>query len=305
MVVAALVMLACGSLWFGSSCGADALQRSGKHAVHAGALPGSALSNYALHQPDLNVELPPRLREVSGLTDVSQTQVACIQDEEGTIFVYDLQKRSITREVRFGPGGDYEGLTRVGDTYYVLRSDGQLSEVAGLGEQPSVKTRMLSMLPKDNEGLAWDFRRQRLLVAPKSRWGKGKEYKNSRPIFVLELKSGASSAQPLLMVELDELQHFAERYDQPLPDRGKGPKLEFRPASLAVHPVTRETFILSAIDGVLASFDEQGRVTGYALLAPDEFPQAEGITFLPNGDLVITSEAAGKKPRLIVYKWRA
>ena len=47
-----------------------------------------------------------------GLTDVSASEVALVQDEKGVIFVYDLRKRSVAQEIRFGPSGDYEGLTR-------------------------------------------------------------------------------------------------------------------------------------------------------------------------------------------------
>ena len=62
--------------------------------------------------------------------------------------------------------------------------------------------------------------------------------------------------------------------------------------------------MVSALDRVLASFDRSGAVTGYALLDPGIFPQPEGITFLPGGDLVVANEGAGARPTLLRFRER-
>jgi uncharacterized protein YjiK len=72
-----------------------------------------------------------------------------------------------------------------------------------------------------------------------------------------------------------------------------------------LHPISSELFVLSAVDRVLATFDGRGQVTGYVHLDKKPFRQPEGATFMPNGDLVITSEGSGKKPRLVLFRMQA
>ncbi len=54
--------------------------------------------------------------------------MACVQDERGIVFVYDIGSQKIVDEVRFGSKGDYEGLTKFDSKLFVLRSDGKLYE---------------------------------------------------------------------------------------------------------------------------------------------------------------------------------
>jgi len=62
--------------------------------------------------------------EVSGLTDLDGNTVACLQDEDATLYVVDIRDGSIRERHPFGPPGDMEGLTRVVKDLYALRSDG-------------------------------------------------------------------------------------------------------------------------------------------------------------------------------------
>src|SRR5688572_7058825 len=115
----------------------------------------NALAAYALDTPTRVDTLPRELEEASGLTDVSNTEVAIVQDELGVIFVYDLKTRGITKKVPFGPPGDYEGLTRLGDSMFVLASDGTLITVSHWRGTPRVDRRSLDLPTSDNEGLGY------------------------------------------------------------------------------------------------------------------------------------------------------
>jgi len=263
----------------------------------------NALDAYRFDQPTRVDTLPEVLAEASGLTDVSSTEVAIVQDEQGVIFVYDLNTRAITKEVRFGPPGDYEGLTRLGDSMFVLASDGTLITVNDWRGAPKIERRALDLPTSDNEGLGYDPFGDRLLVAPKSRWQSGKANKHLRAVFALDLKSRKLDAQPALVMDVNQLVDYANVHDRALPEKARKGKrrvaLRFMPASIAVHPKSRELFVISAIDHVLASFDREGHVTGYARLDPARYRQPEGITFLADATLVIANEAAGAEPELI------
>ena len=44
-------------------------------------------------------ELPEILREVSGIAYMGKNRIACIQDEDGIIFIYDLSTSAIVKEI--------------------------------------------------------------------------------------------------------------------------------------------------------------------------------------------------------------
>jgi hypothetical protein len=272
--------------------------------------PAGALRSYALSAPDLTMVLPARLNEVSGVTAVSETELAMVQDEEGIVFFCDLAQRRITRQMRFGPPGDYEDITRVGSRLFVLRSDGTLFEIQGLSGTPRVKAFRLRLPTADNEGLCLDARHDRLLIAAKSELRKQRNFKDARAIFAFDPDSGALRPQPVLLFSVDAIRTFAEQQMRQASGRHPGrtskrlPTLRFMPSSIAIHPLTSEIFVLSAVDRALATFDGGGRVTGYASLDPTLFRQPEGLTFLSNGDMVITNEAAGARPTLLLFKRR-
>ena len=270
-----------------------------------GSAPPPALSFYALEAPDLSAALPPRLAEVSGVTALSGAEVACIQDEEGVVFVYDLAQRRTVRQIPFGPRGDYEGIASADTRLFVLRSDGVLFELQDLSSTPPVRAHVLRLPTADNEGLCLDAPRRRLLIAAKTRLGKGKAFKDTRVIFAYGLDAAALEPEPAMIVSVDAIRDFAERQGRRRVAPGGKPRaLRFMPSAIAMHPTTFEVFVLSAVDQALATFDANGRVTGFAGLDPALFPQPEGLTFLGNGDLVITSEAAGGRPTIALFKRR-
>lgn len=267
-----------------------------------------AMDGYVFAKPDQVDTLPHELDEASGITDVSATEVALVQDEKGVIFIYDLSKHSVSSTIPFGPPGDYEGLTRCGNTMFVLRSDGTIFEVQNWNTDPKVRARKLDLPTADNEGLGFDPVRQRILLAPKSKWKPGKEGKFVRPIFSFDPNEIRLDPNPHSVLDLSTLIEFAGEHDRSLPTketkRGRERlALRFMPASLAVHPQTHEMFVMSAIDRVLASFDAQGRATAYQMLDASLFPQAEGISFLDDATAVIVSEAAGGRARLVQFRW--
>lgn len=261
---------------------------------------------YDLANPNQAFILPPQLAEVSGLTVVSATEVACVQDEDGIIFIYDLQRQAVTREIRFGGPGDYEGLTALKDRFFVLRSDGHLFEVPAAYPSSDKRLHEIELPTQNNEGLGFDPIENLLLIAPKSRPGKGKAFKNRRVIFGFDMESGVLREDPVLEIDLAAVERFAEAHGAPLPTRKKKGRmrgsLRLMAASVAVHPITGEYYVLSAVDNVLAVFDRKGQVTGYALLDEERFRQPEGITFLPSGDMLISNEADGKKPVLLSFE---
>src|SRR4030042_4300973 len=89
-----------------------------------------SITGYNLSAPDASFILPDVLHEISGLSNIDATSVACIQDEKGIVFIYDIVKKEIKNQFNFSIDGDYEGIARVDKTLYILRSDGALFEIS-------------------------------------------------------------------------------------------------------------------------------------------------------------------------------
>src|SRR5690349_937816 len=86
----------------------------------------SEKTGYDLNKPKSTFILPDTLREISGITRIDDNTIACIQDENGILFIYDITKNSIKEQYKFNIDGDYEGITRVNNSIYILQSDGVL-----------------------------------------------------------------------------------------------------------------------------------------------------------------------------------
>ena len=61
-----------------------------------------------------------------------KNKIACVQDEKGTVYVYDIHKDKLKESVDFGRNKDYEAIANVNDTIYVLKSNGTIYEIDAL-----------------------------------------------------------------------------------------------------------------------------------------------------------------------------
>lgn len=262
------------------------------------------LKAYDLEKPFKVLELPDTLREVSGITLMDYNRLACVQDENGIIFIYNFQKGVLEKHYTFAPDGDYEGIARVGDTLYVLRSDGFLFE--SIQARPAVA--IATGIPaSNNEGLCYDRAHHRLLVASKVKPGKGPEQKDNRLIYAFDLCSRRMAPQPAFEFRVSLLKQFVKERNIALPDKEKknGSRQEvfrFTPSAIAVHPISQKLYLISSTDHLLFVFDAAGNVEEVVKLDPVGFNKPEGISFLDNGDLFITNEGQHKKPSLLWFK---
>lgn len=267
---------------------------------------------YNLSTPDKLSVLPDTLREVSGLTTIDSTTFACIQDENGIIFIYDTKKDKIARQYKFGLDGDYEGITKVGDTIYVLRSDGMLFEVADYRSN-SFKVRSFNTgIPSgNNEGLCYDLDNNRLLIACKEKIGKGPQFKDKRAIYGFNLQTKKLTSVPVFDFDVQKAKEFALKNKISLPAKtrkNKGqtvtePFIKFRPSAICIHPQTKDLFLLSASDHLLFIFNKVGDIKHIKQLNPTVFNKAEGVTFHNNGDMLITNEGQDKKPTVLFFRY--
>ena len=264
---------------------------------------------YNFSEPDVSWSLPDTLREISGLTVLNEEEIGCVQDENGILFIYNMESEEIVKQIEFGADGDYEGITHVGNTMYILRSDGVLFEISDYTSDELKVDSIVTQIPAaNNEGLCYDEMNNRLLIACKVANSKDFSVKSKRMIYGIDLKTKKTLTDPVYAIDIADLKAFASKHQLNLPVRISKknavpePIVKFRPSAISIHPVTKKLYMLSASDHLLLVFDRNGKIERMEVLDEELFNKAEGISFMPNGDLLISNEGQEKKPSLLRFK---
>lgn len=238
-------------------------------------------------------EMPKQLTEISGLSYIDEQRFACVQDELGTIFIYNIASSSVEKEISFGGVGDYEGLAVVGETIWVLRADGKLFEVNNINApKPTVKEYSTHLtLKQDSEGLCYDKENNRLLVAIKGAELESEDYKG---IYGFDLASKKMDQQPVFKIDL-----LNEIFES---NAGKKKKGTINPSGIAIHPVSGDMYITDGRNAKLLITDASGTIKKLYQLNNSEFAQPEGIAFNSAGDLFIANEGTNQSGNILQVK---
>lgn len=276
----------------------------------SGSTPSDSLAAppYAFDQPDTLFRLPNRLQEISGLTVLDDQTLGAVQDEKGKLYLINLHTGEVEDDPTFDKDGDYEGLARVGDRVFVLRSDGTLYEITNWRAKKldAIKHKTSLRAKHDTEGLVYDAANARLLIACKEYAGKG--LKNHKAIYAFDLASETLRDEPVFTIDTRAV--AAQRDASGLNERIRRavqPALDlsgFKPSALGLHPLTGDLYVLSSVRKALVVLNPEGAVAAVWPLPGKSFRQPEGLAFLPNGDLFIASEGDGKKAVLMRFAYR-
>lgn len=269
--------------------------------------------DYDLAAPSERLELPDTLREISGICQLSKTSFACVQDENGILFIYDIAKNEITQQYFFAENGDYEGIAKVGSSIFILRSDGVLCEVQDFqSDKHHTVLHQTGVSAMNNEGLCYDEANNRLLIAAKGKIGKGPELKDKRVIYGFDLKTMTLLEDPMFDFNLNEIKKFARNNNITLETKIKKNKgeeteeevLKFMTSAISIHPKTKKLYLLSAAEHLFFVFDDEGNIEHMEQLDKELFNKAEGITFLENGDMLVSNEAQNKKATVLRFNYQ-
>ncbi|CAM4321214.1 SdiA-regulated domain-containing protein [Gillisia limnaea] len=233
-------------------------------------------------------DLPDILVEVSGISYMENGKIACVQDEDGFIFIYNLESASVERKIEFAGHGDYEGIALVGTTAYVLRSDGTLFEVKNF-ENNLLKTNEYSFdFPSnyDFEGLGYDQKKNRLLLGFKS-----KTEDDFKSIYAFDLDTKKMKDQPVYKI------YFNDPVFDILDMKPSNKMLQ--PSEISINPDNGKIYILEGINPKLLILDSTGIPEKLHVFKKKQFRQAEGLTFGPTGELFISNEGNGNSGNIL------
>lgn len=229
--------------------------------------------------------MPDVLQEISGIAFLNgnSNTVYAEQDEEGKVFVFTLgsKKHTITR---FAKKGDYEDIAIAKNKIIVLKSNGDLytfpiteipkAEAANVVETKSVlpKGEYESMYANPTTG-------QLYILCKECKQDKGTKNASG---FILNMQNDDR------FVLVKNFNVDAGNLEK-LTGRKKG---VFRPSAMSQHPITKEWYIVSAINKALVVTDPYWKIKAAYHLSSNTFNQPEGIAFDNRGNLFISNEGS-------------
>jgi uncharacterized protein YjiK len=271
---------------------------------------GAAPFPFQLDAPDITLEMPAELREISGLGFTADfQQMAALNDEQGIIYFFDKKTGEIKSSVPFRESGDYEGVEIVGNDAWAMKSNGTLYQIHDFAKpSPSVE-KYKSFLNSDNdvEGLAYDPKNNRLLIGCK---GKGFDREGTplnKAIYAFDLATKTVADTPAFLLTLPDLDDFivnsgqfdpAEKLERII--TAERTEIRFSPSGIAIHPKTGDVYVTSARGNSLLVLNEKGKILHIEHLKKSLHTQPEGICFDADGTLYIANEGGDGKPGMVL-----
>lgn len=234
--------------------------------------------------------LPDDLKEISGIYHLGGQEMACVQDEDGIIYIYNLASEKITNKIKFGKRGDYEGIAINGNIAYVLKSDGEITVIENFRDENfKIKSHQIFNDKKlDFEGL-FLVNDQQLLMGVKER--KKEESPESILVYSLNINSMEIDKNPVINIPMDD-KVFAD-----IPN--SHPSRYFYLSEIAQHPNTEEYYILEGRTPKLLILNPDKSTKTLLYLDSTLFPQPEGLTFDEAGRIFISNEEDKNEPQNI------
>jgi len=268
---------------------------------------------YDLKKPDEKYMLKKKLAEVSGLSFLTDSTLVLVEDEVGAIFSYNLKTNTISDNHKFAKKGDFEDVETLGNTAYVLRSDGTLYEINDINSDESILTPKIYDTPlsveNDTEGLCYDQKNHSLLIGCKgvaSLMNSKAKYFNKRAIYSFNLRTKKLSQTPAILIDekaVAKHSYAASRngIEKLMSFYNLTPTTPYEPSGMAFHPITNDLFIISSSSNLMIVIDSKGTLKSAHELTEKVFKQPEGIVFDSKGNLYISNEGRGGKGNILKF----
>ena len=245
--------------------------------------------------------LEKELTEISGLSYYKKNQLACVEDEDGKVFIYDLKRKKIIQTIKFGKKGDYEGVETVGKEVFVLRSDGKVFNFS-MQDAPDVEaTSWKTPLSEKNdvEGFGYVKEEGHLLLACKEKSKVDDKKSKGKAIYRFDIKTKQLISKPFVDLKIEKLNDFLES------KQVKFKKIkEFKPSAVATHPKTKQTFVVASVGKLLVILGKDRDLKHVIPLDPKMFLQPEGICFAPDATMYISSEGQDGEGYILEFSYR-
>jgi uncharacterized protein YjiK len=233
-------------------------------------------------------KLPSALDEISGIFYYPKDSgIFAIQDEKGWLFKIHLTTPLQIERWKFSSSGDYEDISLVDSTFYVLKSKGVIEKFNFLlNDSITLQSYKVPAEAKNEfETLYYDSTLRQLILICKNC-----EDDEKKQVSTWSFDPRTNSFSPSFTIETSKIRE----------QLNEG-KLRFKPSAAAVHPLTGELYILASVNKALVILNKDHSVKNSYKIDPVLFKQPEGMTFTPKGDLIISNEAADRNAADILF----
>lgn len=259
---------------------------------------------YQTDTPQATFALPDVLKEVSGITGAPVPgQLLAIQDERGVLYALAAHDGAVIDSTWFWKPGDYEDLTCVNDTIYIVKSSGTIYRLTQTQADTARADKFNTTLSTDFdvEGLCYDPAAQRLLLACKAQ--PGDLARQARSIYAFSLADHTLSPEPVALIRRDAVEAFVQGCSN-CPQRDKfledfnplADDFHFNPSAIAIHPLSGHWYVLSSVGKLLLVIQPDGTIVNLIKLRKQFHPQPEGLWFDANANLYISNEGNANTP---------
>jgi hypothetical protein len=255
-----------------------------------------------------SLKLSSKLNEVSGLAVTPDGRLFAHDDEHGILYQLNSKNAKIQKKFFIGKKkpkkGDFEGLSIVGEDFYLVTSNGRLFKFKEGKKNEGVDYNEIKtwITPEYNiEGLCFDSATNSLLLVCKG--FAGENFEQMRAVYSFSLDSLVLNKNPRFLLSIpDIIQRTPNTFNRKLAEFFLllDPK-SFAPSGIERHPKTGNFFILSARSRMLIEMDPLGNILGIVELKTSRHAQPEGITFLNDYTMIISDEAVDGSARLTKY----
>lgn len=235
--------------------------------------------------------LLPDLAEISGLALTPDGRLFAHNDETARITEIDYRRGVVIKNFFVGEKdlyGDFEGLTCVGDRFFLLASEGTLFEFREGAEGERVDyTKHDTHLGKECEfeGVAYDSTANAIILACKN--PDAKQFKDMLVLYRYPIDQDGQTSE------------FTVPYAEAI---GKNNWKQLRPTDIAVDPSSGNYVLVAAQEKALVVLAPSGAVVLSRPLG-GRHPQPEGIAITRDHILIIADEATNGAATITLYRW--
>jgi hypothetical protein len=261
-------------------------------------------------KPAWQVALPDELAEISGLAFSGDGRLYAHGDELGIVYQIDPKTGRILATVPLGRTGrepdlgkkakrgagaaaslvgDFEGLAIAGSRFFLVTSTGVLLEFEGAAARKPVPATIHTTglgSSCEVEGLEHDPAGGNLLLLCKDRPRKGRV--SAVQIHAWSLKQQRLASEPVIVVPYAEVARVTRLR-------------EFNGSGLSIRPGGKSILLVAGPQRAFMEIDLNGKALNGGVFPAAVQRQPEGVAFAPDGSVLVSSEAAGRRATLAGY----
>jgi len=261
---------------------------------------------FDLQHPNSVRTLPMGVQPFSDVTFLDSTHLIGLNQESGSLFVYDMVENSVSPFLPCDFGSKICNISSIDSTLLLVDDEKHIHFLRAPYDAASLTTLGLENEQFEAAGVCFHQESHRLFLMSSNE--ERTEGYSSSSVYAYNLNQQKLNAQPLFYISGEDIEAFAIENKLIAPHSDLSiiddtlESMNFTPSAIAVHPKTNEIYVLSRADHSLVVFNQFGEIVNFTSLDKTTFSDPSAMTFKKNGDLVIT-DGNLMNPTVIQVKW--